>query len=271
MFILIFLLGFALLHLSRDLKITEKLALAMPIGFGLTSFLMFFLDRTVHSITAGGITGSVLLLAIIFIGARLYLDWRANDLPWQRPRPKVDLSWLTLVWVVFAGMIATLVYGISVKGTYWPTHDFDAILGYDLLSKAIAHEHTLVNSVLTSGEIVNDCGPRLLYPPLFTLCNSLAYFDGMETPGLVTSLFFISWAFIIYALLRRFVSSSGAIIFTFLTIIIPEMFYRASVCGTNLPCAIYTSIAVMAFLVWYEQRKEGYGPGQRQYYLPGAS
>lgn len=258
MFILIFLLGFSLLNLSRDFKVTEKLALAMPIGFGLTSFIMFFLDRTVHSITATGIEVSVSLSLIAFVSIRLYLDRKANDLPWRRPRPKIDLSWLTLVWVVFAGMIAYLVYGISVKGLYWPTHDFDAILGYDLLSKAIAHEHTLVNSVLTSPEIVNSCGPRLLYPPLFALSNSLCYFAGMETPGLVTTLFFISWAFISYILLRRFVSSSGAIIFTFLTIIIPEMFYRASVCGTNLPCAIYTSIAVMSFLVWYEQKKEGF-------------
>jgi len=258
MFILIFFLGFSLLSLFRDFKITEKFALAMPIGFGLTSFLMYFLDRTIHSITATGIDLSVSLSIIALSGIRYYLDWKANDLPWKRPRQKIDLSWLTLVWVVFAGMTAYLVYGISVKGLYWPTHDFDAILGYDLLSKAIAHEHTLANSVLTSPEIVNSCGPRLLYPPLFALSNSLAYFNGLETPGLVTTLFFISWAFIIYALLRRFVSSSGAIIFTFLTIMIPEMFYRASVCGTNLPCAIYTSIAVMSFVIWYEQKKEGF-------------
>ena len=258
MFILIFLLGFSLLNFSKDFKITEKFALAMPIGFGLTSFIMYFLDRTIHSITTTGIEVSVSLSLILFVSARLYLDWKANDLPWKRPRPKVDLSWLTLVWVIFAGMITTLVYGICVKGTYWPTHDFDAILGYDLLSKAIAHEHTLANSVMTTSDIVNNCGPRLLYPPLFALSNSLAYFDGLEIPGLVTSLFFISWAFTCYALLRRFVSSSGAIIFTFLTIIIPEMFYRASVCGTNLPCSIYTSIAVMSFVVWYEQRKEGF-------------
>jgi|GEM_PF-1363893 len=259
MFILIFLLGFSLLHLiSRDFKLTEKLALAMPIGFGLTSFIMFFLDRTIHSITAGGIEACVGILALAFLGARLYMDNKANDLPWKRPRQKPDLSWLTLLWVVFAGMTATLVYGICVKALYWPTHDFDAILGYDLLSKAIVHEHSLANSVLTTPDIVNNCGPRLLYPPLFALSNALPYFAGMEIPGLTMALFFASWAFICYLLLRRLVSSSGAIIFTFLTIIIPEMFYRASVCGTNLPCAIYTSIAVMSFLIWYEQRKEGF-------------
>jgi len=251
MFILIYLL-------SRDFKITERLALAMPMGLGLTTFLMFFLDRAIHSITPASVTVSVFLCTLIFAGVRLYLDWRANDLPWKRPRPKMDLSWLTLVWVVFAGMTAYLVYGITVKCLYWPPAEFDTILGYDLLSKGIAHEHIILNSILTTPDIVNGCGPRLLYPPLLALCNSLCYMTGMDTPKLINALFFLSWVFIIYLLLRRFVSSSGAIIFTFLTIVIPEMFAHASFSLTNLPCAIYTTVAVMAFVVWYEQRKEGF-------------
>jgi hypothetical protein len=81
---------------------------------------------------------------------------------------------------------------------------------------------------------------------------------GHEEPKLINAFFFISWIFIIYLLLRRFVSSSGAIIFTFLTVVVPEMFAHASFSLTNLPCAIYTTIAVMAFVIWYEQKKEGF-------------
>ena len=259
MFILIFLLGFSFLALlSKDFKVTEKLALAMPIGLGLTTFLMFFMDRTIHSITATGVEIAVALCLIIFAGARLFLDSKANDLPWKRQRQKLDLSWLTLVWVVFAGMIAYLAYGITVKCIYWPPAEFDTILGYDLLSKAIAREHLIVNSILTNADVVNGCGPRMLYPPLLALCNSLCYMTGMETPKLINALFFVSWVFIVYLLLRRFVTSSGAIIFTLLTIVVPEMFAHASFSLTNLPCAIYTTIAVMSFVIWYEQRKEGF-------------
>lgn len=259
MFILIFLLGFSLLTLlSREFKITERLALAMPMGLGLTTFLMFFLDRTLHSVTGTGVEVAVALVLIAFTSARLYLDWKANDLPWKRPRPALDLSWLTLVWVVFAGMIAYLAYGITIKCIYWPPAEFDTILGYDLLSKGIAREHVIVNSILTNADVVNGCGPRLLYPPLLALCNSLCYMTGMETPKLINSLFFVSWVFIVYLLLRRFVTSSGAIIFTFLTIVVPEMFAHASFSLTNLPCAIYTTIAVISFVIWYEQKKEGF-------------
>ena len=259
MFILIFLLGFALLTLiSRDFKISERLALAMPIGLGLTSFVMFFLDRTIHSITSGSVMISVGALMVIFFGVRLALDARNNDLPWKRPSPKMDFSWLTLVWVVFAGMTAFLVDGIIQKCLYWPPAEFDTILGYDLLSKAIAREHVIVNSILSNKDIVNGCGPRLMYPPLLALCNSLCYMTGMETPKLINALFFISWVFIIYLLLRRFVSSTGAILFTFLIVVVPEMFAHASFSLTNLPCAIFTSIAVIAFVIWYEQKKEGF-------------
>jgi hypothetical protein len=259
MFILIFLLGFSLLFLiSRDFKITERLALAMPVGLGLTSFVMFFLDRTIHSITSGSVMVSVLMLTIGFTGLRLYMDHRANDLPWRRPRTKPDLSWLNLVWLVFAAMTAYLVYGITEKCLYFPPAEFDTILGYDLLSKAIAHEHIIANSILTNKDMVNGCGPRLLYPPLLALCNSLCYMTGMETPKIINALFFVSWAFIAYLLLRRFVSSTGAIFFSFMAIVVPEMFAHASFSLTNLPCAIYTSIAVMAFAIWYEQKKEGF-------------
>jgi hypothetical protein len=259
MFILIFLLGFSLLALlSRDFKITEKLALAMPMGLGLTTFLMFFMDRTIHSITATGVEVVVAITFLVFTAARLFLDSKANDLPWKRPRQKPDLSWLTLVWVVFAAMIAYLAYGITVKCIYWPPAEFDTILGYDLLSKAIAREHVIANTILTNSDIVNGCGPRMLYPPLLSLSNALCYMTGMETPKLINALFFVSWVFIVYLLLRRFVSSSGAIIFTFLTIVVPEMFAHASFSLTNLPCAIYTTISVMSFVIWYEQKKEGF-------------
>lgn len=259
MFILIFLLGFSLLSLiSKEFKLTERLALAMPIGLGTTTFLMFFMDRTIHSITAGGVMSVVLFFTVLFSGLRLYLDQKANDLPWKRPRTKADLSWLNLVWVVFAGMTVYLAFGITQKCLYWPAAEFDTILGYDLLSKAIAHEHVIFNSILTNRDMVNGCGPRLLYPPLLALCNSLCYLTGMETSKWINAFFFLSWCFIAYLLLRRFVSSSGAIIFTFLTIVTPEMFAHASFSLTNLPCAIYTSIGVMAFVIWYEQKKEGF-------------
>jgi hypothetical protein len=259
MFILIFLLGFSLLALiSRDFKITERLALAMPIGLGLTSFIMFILDQTTHSITPDAIEVFVCVCMVAFSALRLFLDWRASDLPWKRTRPKMDLSWLTLVWVIFAGMTAYLVYGITLKCMFWPPAEFDTIEGYDLLSKAIAREHIIANSILSNKDIVSGCGPRLLYPPLLALCNSLCYMTGMETPKLINSLFFVSWAFIIYLLLRRFVSSTNAILFSFLTISVPEMFAHASFSLTNLPCAIYSTISVVSFLVWYEQKKEGF-------------
>jgi hypothetical protein len=54
------------------------------------------------------------------------------------------------------------------------------------------------------------------------------------------------------------VSSTGAILFTLLTVIVPEMFAHASFSLTNLPCAIYTTIGVMSFVIWYEQKKEGF-------------
>jgi hypothetical protein len=145
-----------------------------------------------------------------------------------------------------------------VKCLYWPAAEFDAILGYDLLAKAIAHEHTITNSVLANKDIVMGCGTRLLYPPLLALCNSLCYMTGMETSKLINALFYVSWVFIFYILLRRFVTSTNAILFTFLTVVIPEMFAHGSFSLSNLPCAVYSTIAVVSLVIWFEQKKEGF-------------
>lgn len=258
-FILIFLLGLSLLAaISRDFKGRELLALAMPIGLGTTTFIMFLLDRLTHSITLGAVTGVVGALVVVFGALRLYVDHKHNDLPWKRKFSKPDMSWLTLVWIVLAGTTAYLAWGITQKCLYWPPAEFDTILGYDLLSKAVAREHVITNSMLTNPQIVNGCGPRMLYPPLLTLCNSLCYMNGMDTPKLINTLFFLSWIFIMYQLLRRFVGSTGAMLVTFMTVIVPEMFAHASFSLTNLPCAIYTSIAVLSFVIWYEQRRDGF-------------
>lgn len=259
MFLLIYLLGLSLLYLlSKEFKLTERLALAMPLGLGLTTFLMFLLDRSIHSITPGTVMAAVAICAILLALPRFVAAIRSGAMPWQGLKIKLDFSWLTLPWAVLAGMTAYLVNGITVKCLYWPPAEFDTIEGYDLLSKAVAHEHIIANSILTNKEMVVGCGPRLLYPPLLALANSLCYMTGMETPKLINALFFVSWAFILYLLLRRFVSPLNAMLFTFFSIIAPEMFAHASFSLTNLPCAIYSTIAVASFAIWFEKRIDGF-------------
>jgi hypothetical protein len=78
--------------ISRDFKVTERLALAMPIGLGLTSFVMFFLDRTVHSITSG----SVMVSAGVLMVFSLQADWRWTPEIMTYPGSALVLRWTSV-------------------------------------------------------------------------------------------------------------------------------------------------------------------------------
>ena len=257
MFVIIFLIGFfAVTSISLKFTYLERIALGFPVGFGITSFVMFALCQVGVGIHVSSLQLILFVCMALLIAISLLHTWKTKSFPWQQPRPKPDFSGLTLVWLVFAAMIGYLVWGISSKCLYWPPAEFDTILGYDLLSKAIAREGTLANSILTNKAIVEGCGPRLLYPPLLAFCNSLCYLKGMDTPKIINTLLYLSWVPLFYLLLRRLVNATNAIVFTLLTVAIPEMFAHASFSLTNLPCAIYACSAVFAFVIWYEKKLE---------------
>ncbi|MFN8276149.1 MAG: hypothetical protein U0T84_01575 [Chitinophagales bacterium] len=259
MFIIIFLLGLSLaLLISSQFKQMERLAMAFPLGFGTASFVMFTFTLVGIKLTASTVEFSLAVLTLLCSALAFFNMYRQQQLPWQQPRPVIDLSFVNAAWVVLAGMIVYLVWGITRKCLYWPPAEFDTILGYDLLSKAIAREGVLANSILTNKTIVEQCGPRLLYPPLLAFSNSLCYLTGMETPKLVNSLFYLSWVPLFYLLLRRLVNATNAIFFTLWVVVVPEMYAHASFSLTNLPCAIYSTIAVMSFVIWFEKKLEGF-------------
>ncbi len=259
-FVLIFLCGFILAHtISDKLTLLEKLSLALPLGFGVASFAMFKSEIFLHSITLTLLQIGLVATILACVGLIAYMHIKGYRKV-EKPSFKIDLSWFSLPWAVFASTIVYLAIGITKKCLYWPVAEFDTIQGYDLLSKAIAHEGRLANSILANADIVEGCGPRLLYPPLLSMSNAICYMSGMESPRIINSLFFISWLFLFYALLRRFAKPLGAIIFTFIMVITPEMFAHASFSLTNYPCAIYTASAVIFFVYWYKERTLGFLP-----------
>ena len=258
-FTLIFNTGLLIvLLLSDKFNLGELLGLPFIIGLGYASFLMFFLDATHVGITYHHLL-TTLILSIVLAGGGLgfLFSKKLRSLDSLRSQ-KFSLSGLTLPWAIFVGFGIYLAYGITVKCLYWPPAEFDSIEGYDLLAKAIAHEGTIANSILTNHNIVAGCGPRLLYPPLFASCNAICYMCGMESPKIITSLFFISGLIVFYSLIKRFVPHTAAAIATFIMMIAPEMFSNASFTLTNLPTAIYASTAVISFFIWRNQKIEGF-------------
>lgn len=257
-FVSVFITGFlAVYAISEKFTLPEKLSLAFPVGLGLSSFALFFFGELFQAATLNNLHLSLILVDIFCV---FWLLWQYRKGTRTFVFTKPDFSGFNLVWAVFVAMMVYLVWSITRKGLYYPPAEFDTILGYDLLSKAIANEGTLANSILTNKDIVMECGPRLLYPPLLSFSNSICYMLGWDTPKLINTLFFLSFPVLFYALLRRFVGSVNAVFFTFFMVIIPEMFAHGSFSLTNYPCAVYTVSAVLCFVIWYEKRIDGFLP-----------
>ena len=258
-FTLIFITGLLIVLLISDkFSLGEKLGLTPLVGLGYTTFLMFFLDAAGMGIRFSNVAAG-LLATITIAGACLAYLYSKKLRSFQLfPNEKPSLAGINLPWLVFFVFGAYMAYGITVKCLYWPPAEFDSIEGYDLLAKAIAHEGTIANSILLNPAIVAGCGPRLLYPPLFASCNAICYMCGMESPKLITAIFFLSWLVLFYSLIKRFVPHTAAIVATFMMMIAPEMFANASFTLTNLPTAIYAATAVLSFYIWYERRIEGF-------------
>lgn len=258
-FTLIFITGLLIVLLISDkFSFGEKLGLPFIIGLGYASFLMFFLDAARIGIRFSTLAAGLFATIVIAGGALAFLYSKKQRNLRLFPNEKPSLKGITLPWLVFLGYGVYLAYGITGKCLYWPPAEFDSIEGYDLLAKGIAHEGTIANSLLLSTDIVNGCGPRLLYPPLFASCNAICYLSGMDSPKLITAIFFISWLVLFYSLVKRFVPHTAAIVATFLVMIAPEMFANASFTLTNLPTAIYAATAVLSLYIWYEQKIEGF-------------
>lgn len=257
-FAFIFISGFLLAYtISNKLTLLEKLALSFPLGFGIASMSMFKADFLFGKISISNLHLFLLITILGCVAVLAFMHFKGIRKV-EKPVLKLDLSWFTFPWAVFATMIVYLTVGITKKCLYWPVAEFDTIQGYDLLSKAIAHEGRLVNSILTDAQIVEGCGPRLLYPPLLSLSNAICYMLGMESPRIINVLFFIPWLFLFYAFMRRFVTPLSAIFFTFLILITPEMFAHGAFSLTNYPAAIYAASAVFTFMYWYKSKETSF-------------
>jgi hypothetical protein len=247
------LLGLAItLGISRQLKWTEVLGLVFPTGIGAQTFLMVCLDFVGIPLTATTvITVSLLLTATLGV----YLFFRRDTLKeWvfrKKTFPKVN--WL---WIILLIALAVVCVINIAKTMYYPTFDTDSVRGFNLIGMAVAHEGTIKNLSLYTGANFQPMTHNLYmtYTPLAQLGYAYIYMLGAETSKIFNALIFISFLFSFYGVTSRFVTQASAALATLLMIITPEMLGFSSMSGTNFTHAVYASLGLLYFIVWYYKK-----------------
>jgi len=249
--IILFFTGFTCTSsISLKLKALHRAGLALPIGFGINSIIMFILEL-------GGIPINNLWL-ILGVDLAISLAFIAITIIIQKPHLSDlksifnfrNLFPINLAWIFLVGGILFVAYALIYKTLFWPVTTYDSVNGYDFLAKAIFHEGTFNNSIFDKDFPLYSV--RSFYPPLVPFSLSLAYMTGFFNTKIVMALYFASILLTFYYALRLETNPISAAFFTLLLIITPEYAAFSALSSPNPPCTYYSSIGLLSIYHWYK-------------------
>ena len=254
-YLLLFATGYLLVNaVSPKFDSLFKIGAAFPLGFGLVTLLMFVLSFI-------GVTFNLMLLLglqsvmafLIYFGAQRHQLfeglWDFSDLDFHKWKD-INIAMLLLL-----GILVFVLYGITVKGIFWPTVAYDSVTGYDLLAKVVAGEGSFNNSIFDPSE--NLLTIRHRYPPLVPGSFAFAYLAGLSTPKWSVITLFLSTPFMLFGLMR-YVSNTLAMLFTVLAIIVPEYLAMAALSLTNVPQSLYAGFGMILLFLYIRDRHKYY-------------
>lgn len=248
-----FVLGYSILSsFGKGLNLALKVGIAMLIGLGMNALFMFVFDLIGLPITLA----SLLVLAVVLSVLLLVLSKSvlADDFVSLKSF-KIGFGQVHFTWVFFFFLVLYFVYGISAKGLFWPTAEYDSVAGYDYMAKMIAREGKMNVSLFRFSTDAYGMA-RFIYPPLVASSYALPYLCGMAMSKIMPIVFFVSLIISFYGCLLYYTTHTASIIATAFMALSPEMFSHAALSLTNLPNAAYASISIITFFLWVDKREK---------------
>lgn len=250
--VLCYLLGLSvLLLISRKYSWAELVGFSFLMGMGIETFFMFFLDiigiRYYPTVLIG-----INIFAIVALCGANYKN--LSLLKDEFKIPAFRIQQINFVAVFIFCLMAYLLYAVTVKNLFWPPTEHDTIGSFDKLGRVMAAEGRL-NISLYKYDLEGAGG---LYPPLFHASFAYVYIFGAEIPKIVTTLFFVSLLTSFYGLVKNYVGSTAASLFTFVLMVSPEMFSHAALSLGNMPTTAYVCAGALATFTWLDKRDTKY-------------
>jgi len=255
--LIVFLLGISILNLAaRKISVIEKIGFAFPIGMGIGSLLMFFMDLLHIPLNNIYTILGIYLAIIIAINIFLFLKKNGIDFSPQKIIKSFKIVPINFAWLYLIATLCYVLYGLLSKTLFWPVCIYDSVNGYDFIAKAIEVEGTLNNSIFDQTDPLYTI--RSVYPPLIPLNFGFAYIIGFETSKIIVALFFGSLGIAFYSLLKKYTTHLGAALFTLLLIITPEFAAFSCLSSPNPPCTFYASLGILSLYIWYDKDESAY-------------
>lgn len=252
--VLTFLVGIALLLLiSNRFGLLDFLGLSFPIGIGVQALIMFLLNffGIAFSINLILTLSSILVVGLFtLVIVKRGFDFK-SILNAINPKKYIGFN---LVWVSILGVLVYILYIITAKSLFWPTFASDSLSSFDVLAKGIAGEGNIINTILLEKRV----GFGAAYPPLYTMALAYSYMLGFELSKIIPALFFVSLSIGFYALLRKLIPSTFALLLTLLAVATPELLAQSAINITSVPQAVYAALGIMALIIWKKTEQDAY-------------
>ena len=250
--VLCYLLGLSvLLLISRKYSWAELVGFSFLMGMGIETFFMFFLDIIGIRYSPTVLIGINIFAIVALCGANYKNLSLLKD---EFKIPAFRIQQINFVAVFIFCLMAYLLYAVTVKNLFWPPTEHDTIGSFDKLGRVMAAEGRL-NISLYKYDLEGAGG---LYPPLFHASFAYVYIFGAEIPKIVTTLFFVSLLTSFYGLVKNYVGSTAASLFTFVLMVSPEMFSHAALSLGNMPTTAYVCAGALATFTWLDKRDTKY-------------
>ncbi|MEG1579955.1 MAG: hypothetical protein RR386_01695 [Bacteroidaceae bacterium] len=249
--LLLFFVGFfATCNVALRSSLTEKIGFAFPVGVGIVTFAMMFMDWMGMALTATSILGCCLVL---LVGLAALLFPRKTALLGAL-QPTIQIKKLNLVWLLLLVVLGWVAYGNFTKCMYFPTYDRDSMAAFDTVGFLIAKEHTLSALSVFQGDYMtamHGAGSTITYTPMVQLSYAFVYSLGAETSKTIPAFMFLSFLVGFYGLIARQIGHTAAITTTLFVAFTPEMLSFSSLSGTNVMHAGLASTGLIYTVLWF--------------------
>ena len=253
-----FIVGIAtLLTITRRLSLIEIAGLSFPIGIGVQSVLMIFLDTLSIKINAASMISASLVLTLVmtlylfFLKKEQLQNWAAKAAAFSFPR-------INFLWLILLGAIAAMAVMNFAKCIYYPPFDRDSLTSFDTIAKIVAKEGTFHNLSLFRDPNFSECfsgaGSTISYTPLVQCGYAYVYMLGATASKWINALHYLSFIIAFYGITRRFVTDTAALFATLFAFAAPEFIAFSSLSGTNVIHAFYASIGILYLILWNRER-----------------
>lgn len=232
----------------ENLPTLERIGLSYLLGMGIITLLLFLFSWAGVRITRINILTILLVLTIVLL---LINNFLKRTIIFKLPNVRKfirQLKWYEKVALILIGIIILISFLIAF---YFPVYVWDALALYDFTAKIIAQTGYFV-------QIANDYFYFAQYPLLVSLGHTIVYLFGASNPQFIYSLYFLSFAIIMFFVIKKQSTRLIALFGTLIIVTSPRLFGHSTIAYTNLPYTIFYAIGVIYLFIALTKDKYDY-------------